>query len=411
LVVDDSATNRALVHKLLVSYGCHPAEAVDAESALTVLAEAALTDHPFQIALLDVNLSGMSGEDLRRRIASDPKLKRTALVLMTDFGQLLDSIRLEELGFSSQVSKPIWEHSLREALLAAGVKGSPVEAVAESVTSPIRDHEANSQKRILLAEDNRTNQIVAAAMLKKLGYSAHLVNNGVEAIQALREADYDLVLMDCEMPEMDGYQATRRIRDGRAAARNPGIIIIAVTADAMSGDREKCIAAGMSDYLPKPIDPSSLDEILNKWLHAPSAGVKLDLGDSAAAIEIIFNQEEFLARLMGDRDLAAEVIRGFLEDAPRQFLNLKKKLEEADAIGARLYAHSLKGAAVTMSADALLALCRDAQEAVVAGELSRALTLLPKMQEQYELLRSALLKAGWKGTELQEKSHHANTNS
>jgi CheY-like chemotaxis protein/HPt (histidine-containing phosphotransfer) domain-containing protein len=259
----------------------------------------------------------------------------------------------------------------------------------------------NRHARILVAEDNRINQEVAVAMLKRLGYSAHLVANGVEAIQALREADYDLVLMDCEMPKMDGYEATRYIREGRAETRNLHIPIIAITADAMTGDRDKCLQAGMSDYIAKPVEPQQLAEVLEKWLSLPACGeASPPAGESPANKEAVFdqpvfNQQDFLARLMGDKALARKVIAVFLDDAPRQLRILKTTLEEGDTDGARLQAHTLKGAAATLSAEALRALCSEAQEAAVAGELTRALALLPRMDEQFDLLKTALRQWGW----------------
>ena len=156
-------------------------------------------------------------------------------------------------------------------MLALGAKEArPTASAARPRRPQPRAARANSQARILVAEDNLTNQEVAVAMLKKLGYRADLVGNGVEALQALREADYDVVLMDCEMPEMDGYEATRRIRERRTGTRNPHIPIIALTADAMSGDRDKCLQAGMSDYLAKPVEPRQLADVLEKWLIPPA---------------------------------------------------------------------------------------------------------------------------------------------
>ena len=261
---------------------------------------------------------------------------------------------------------------------------------------------ANSQARVLLAEDNLTNQAVAKAMLNKLGYHADVVADGEEALQALREADYDLVLMDCGMPEMDGYAATRCIRAGPAGARNPHIPIVALTADAMSGDRDQCLAAGMNDYLAKPVDLRKLADALEKWLNAPASTGELSLPGShlLAKTETVFNQavfhqEELLARLMGDKDLSGKILAGFLDDAPRQLRTLKKMLEEGDADGARRQAHSLKGAAATISAEALRSLCSEAQEAAAASELIRALALLPRLEEQFELFKATLKQSGW----------------
>jgi PAS domain S-box-containing protein len=253
------------------------------------------------------------------------------------------------------------------------------------------------QARILLAEDNSVNQVVAQAMLMKLGYYADLVSNGLEALQALRQADYDLVLMDCGMPEMDGYEATQRIRDCRGGTRNPLIPIVALTADAMSGDRDKCLAAGMNDYVAKPVDVRKLGELLEKWLKPASAGqVNPPTDQMPAELEAVFNPKQLLARLMGDQDLAGKVITAFLDDAPKQLRTLKKMLEEGDADGALRQAQTLKVAAATLAAEALRAFCSEAQEAAAAHDLERASILLLRMQEQFERLKTTLQQSGWR---------------
>jgi two-component system, sensor histidine kinase and response regulator len=191
------------------------------------------------------------------------------------------------------------------------------------------------------------------------------------------------------MPEMDGYEAARKIRDARTGTRNPSIPIIAFTADAISGDRDKCLAAGMSDYLAKPVEPRQLSEILEKWLNSIAAGGgSHEIGQSPANTEVIFNREELLARLMGDEKLAHMVVAGFLNDAPAQLRSLRQKIDKGDANGVRMQAHTLKGASATVSAEALSALCREVQDAAAAKDLIRAATLLRQLEEQFELLKT-----------------------
>ena len=235
--------------------------------------------------------------------------------------------------------------------------------------------------RILVAEDNATNREVALAQLKKLGYQAVAVPNGAEAVQAIEHGRYDLVLMDCEMPVMDGYEATRRIRAAR-----PDFPIIALTADAMAGDRDRCISEGMSDYLAKPVDLERLAEILTKWLP------KSDAGEPAKPI---FDEDSFIRRLMGDRQLASAVLKGFIEDVPTQLNNLRRRLDEADAPGARSLAHTLKGASATVSAQSLQALALAMEQAGVAGRLDRCIELLPGVVAEFERFKNSLQQAGW----------------
>jgi len=259
--------------------------------------------------------------------------------------------------------------------------------------SPAR---ANRHARILVAEDNLTNQEVAMAILNKLGYHADLVANGVEAIQALREGQYDVVLMDCEMPEMDGYEATRLIRERGTGTHNPHIPIIALTADAITGDRDKCLQAGMSDYLAKPVEPQQLADVLEKWLIESAGGkVRSPVGQSSELAKTVFNQEELLTRLMGDKDLARKITAAFLNDGPRRLVTLRSKLDAGDAQGARVQAHALKGAAAAVSAEALRALSFETQEAAATGELARALALLPQLEKQFELLKATLEQLSW----------------
>ena len=241
---------------------------------------------------------------------------------------------------------------------------------------------SGSDARILVVEDNATNRVVVRAQLHKLGYKADAVTNGAEAIDSIQHERYDLVLMDCAMPVMDGFEATRRIR----GANQPNIPIIAVTANAMPADRDRCLSEGMNDYLAKPVDLGELADMLAKWLPASGAGERT---------KAIFNVEPLLRRLMGDRQLAGILLKGFLEDVPSQLDNLRKRLDEADGPGARSQAHTLEGAAATVSAEGLQAIALAMERAGVAGQLDHCGELLPRAVEEFERFKSALELAGW----------------
>ena len=244
-----------------------------------------------------------------------------------------------------------------------------------------------------MAEDSGTNREVALAQLRKLGYQASAVTNGAEAIQALEHGGYDLVLMDCEMPAMDGFEATRRIH----LSSQPGIPIIALTADAMSGDRDRCLAARMNEYLAKPVEFERLADVLARWL--PVAGgsesVQTPGPQSGEPTRVTFNLEGLLRRLMGGRQLASIVLRGFVRNAPSQLNDLRARIEEADATGARLQAHALKGSPATVAAEGLQALALAMERAGTAGHLDRCGELLPRVVEEFGRFKSTLEQSGW----------------
>ncbi len=393
LVVDDNPTSRALLHTLLTNCGCRSEETGDANSALTSLQRAAKTSDPFRVALLDGKMPGNDGFEVGKRIAADPEFEELALLLMSPLGQECNPELLKKSGFAGRLSKPIWESSLHEALALALRVGRPEPAV---VTSPPSTSPANPAARILVVEDNATNQQVALAILRKLGYRAETVGNGADALEALRRADYDIVLMDCEMPGMDGYETVRRIRRPSSGMRNPDIPVVALTAHAMVGDREKCIAAGMNDYVAKPIEPRQLGDVLPKWLRLPVQGesVLVAASDSRPAAEV-FREKELVARLSGDYLLAQTIVKGFLSDAPAQLQKLKQLTEQGDARGVGMQAHTLKGAAATVSAPGLRELARQIQQAASAGELSRVAALLRSVEEEFGRLKADLNQSGW----------------
>jgi PAS domain S-box-containing protein len=256
--------------------------------------------------------------------------------------------------------------------------------------------------RILVAEDNATNREVAVAQLRKLGYRADAVTNGAEAAEAVRLGGYRLVLMDCAMPVMDGFEATRRIRQTipPGLAGNPGfsgIPIVAMTADAMPADRDRCLREGMDDYLAKPVELDRLAEVLAKWLPPGGAGDTLPAAGEPAAerADAVFDEEALLRRLMGDRQLATAILQGFLANIPPQLHNLRRRLDAADSPGARLQAHAMKGAAATVSAQGLHAVALAMERAATAGQLDRCGGLLPRAAEEFERFQSTLKSAGW----------------
>jgi CheY-like chemotaxis protein len=269
LVVDDNDTNRRLLITLLNAWGCLPAEAAGGAAALHLLKEAVAAGRPFEIALLDMHMPDQDGETLGRLIRDDPALAPTRRVMLTSAALRGDAARLREAGFDAYLTKPLKEDHIRRCLTT--LRGAVLaEATPQMITRYTLDQPTETQgSRILLVEDNPVNQKVACLMLQKQGYRVTLADNGKTALDLLASEDFDLVLMDCLMPLMDGFEATHRLRSG-GTVRNPAIPVIAMTANVMEGDREACLSAGMDDYLPKPFNEEILSEVLRR--HLPGQG-------------------------------------------------------------------------------------------------------------------------------------------
>ena len=399
LIVDDNATSREILSTLLTSWGMRPSEADSGPWALQACYRALEENDPFLVAAIDMQMPGMDGEAVGRAIKADRRLSGTKMVLLTSLGSVEGARRFDEIGFSGRLDKPLRRDELFHVLSAvlSGTRGSDPH---------LADHRHSSQGlprtfagvpvRILVAEDNVTNQQVALGILKKLGLNADAVMNGAEAIRALSSIPYGLVLMDVQMPVMDGLEATRQIRGPNSIILNRRIPIIAMTAHAMQGDRDRCLAAGMNDYLRKPVSPQALAEVLTRWLpkNADETGPPRELEIAApmldSSLPVVFDRTAMLERLMGDEDLAREVIGEFLNDIPRQIEALKRCLGLADASSAWRQAHLLKGAAATVGGDALHALALEMENDGKAGKLEALAAHMDDLERQFLRLKEAM---------------------
>ena len=384
------------------------------ESGAAVLAqlrEAALAHDPYRIAILDMKTRDMAGDELGRRIKADPLLAGTTLVMMASVGRRGDANRFHEAGFSGYLTKPVKAGQLRPLL--ATLSGRPAGELAGSAPMVTRHTVAETQRRktrLLLAEDNITNQKVAIKVLEKMGHRVDAVANGAEAIRVLRTMPYDLVLMDVQMPEMDGLEATRRIREPETGVRNPQIPIIAMTAHAMKGDRERCLEAGMNDYVSKPINPQEVADAVARWLPAdaappvPAAPVE---AVSAAVVPAVPPEPEpvatpanaapawptrstLLDRLGGDEEVFVEVIKIFLEDAPLLLTGMDEALAAGDAKTLRRLAHSMKGSSGTAGAEALQQASQALEQAAAAGDLAAAAPLVPPVKALFQIVHETM---------------------
>lgn len=266
LVVDDNATNRQILQKQLQAWGAKPEVAAHGEEALKLLRQAAAAEAPYDMAVLDMQMPGMDGATLGQTIKSEDGLQAIPLLLLTSMGQRGDAARFSNLGFAGYVTKPVCQSELRQVLGAVLANQQPQDSQDKLITRHTVREMRRDQARILVAEDNVTNQIVVRGILRKLGLSIDAVANGHEAVTALEQIPYDLVLMDVQMPEMDGLEATRQIRESQHQSLNREVPIIALTAHAMAGDREMCLEAGMNDYVAKPISADALAEAIDRWL-------------------------------------------------------------------------------------------------------------------------------------------------
>jgi len=280
LVVDDNQVNRRMLHELLEAWGVRSCCYDSADEALKALRRAAADNDPFGMALLDYQMPHRDGENLGRSIKADPEVADTVLVMLTSVGRQGDAKRLESAGFAGYLLKPIRNSQLYATLVAvwgAHREGRSIGLVTRhmlseakpAVTSPSEEAPQRTRARVLVAEDNIVNQKVAVRILEKLDCRVDVAANGREALDMLEDLDYDLVFMDCQMPELDGYDATREIRRRQGAGRR--LPVVAMTANALLGDRDRCLESGMDDYMSKPVTPEGFEEMLECWAAEPVA--------------------------------------------------------------------------------------------------------------------------------------------
>jgi len=398
LLVDDHATNRLLLATLLRAWGCVTTEAAQAEDALRLMRQAASEQAPFAVALLDIKMPTLDGLQLGQMIKSETTLRHTRLILLTSLLQRGDDAeRMTQAGFAAHLTKPVRKQRLYECLVQVlGVAPEPDAAPAllshQILTQAAEISAVNaftSAIRILLVDDNLTNQIVARGILQKLGYR-HIdtASNGWEALERLSHTHYDLMLLDGQMPELDGFEVARRLRRGDVGPLNQQMPIIAMTALAMLGDEQRCLDAGMNAYLSKPVQPVELastiaaqlekikspaapllqrgkeDETpINKASQPPllkeeekppsatdSEKPPFAKGGLGGFQRPIFDITDFLGRVMNDPEIAREVIDQFLLDTPVRIAELRTAVEHNLLAEASLKSHAIKGLAANISA-------------------------------------------------------------
>jgi len=403
LIVDDNAASREILNVCMTSWGMRTTEVGDGSMALQAFYAALDADDPFAVAIIDMQMPGMDGAALGRAIRSEERLAMTKMVMLSSIGSRGDAKKFADIGFNAYMTKPTRTTELKVALrqVLATQQGEAVVSQPITTRHTVREMKnvfVGSKAKILLAEDNFTNQQVAVGILKKFGLTADAVANGAEAITALETIPYDLVLMDVQMPVMDGHNATRKIRDSRSAVMNHDIPVIAMTAHAMVGDREKCLVAGMNDYVTKPITPNSLLEALEKWLphnqvvidgidpKAESLTSRVDEGDKSPK----WSKDVLLENLMGDEELTRTIVSAFSNDIATQIDKLEQFIDAGDLQEMERKAHTIKGAAANVGAHVLQEIAFALEKAGNTGNIDGVEGDLEKLKIRFSDLQKEM---------------------
>jgi two-component system, sensor histidine kinase and response regulator len=382
LIVVRHAGNRRIIDRQLTPEGCILTFASSAEEGLEQYRAMLSSDRPPVAIIVDYELTDHSGPWLAAAIRASAA-PPSSLILLTSLSTSIPDADMRLI--DRVVTKPAKTAVLVRALAELTQIGGP--RVQASAITPVAL--AFSGMRILLAEDNPVNQKLATRLLERLGAEVQVASNGFEALQALRESDFDAVLMDCQMPQMDGYEATRQLRGPEGRVKNPQIPVIALTAHALATDRTKCLAAGMNDYLTKPINPKHLQEALTKALPLPETQTALGARQGA----VLFDETALLLRTDGDRDFARDLIKLFAGSASETLSHLGRALQDSgDPEVIRKLAHSLKGSAATASAGAMAAACANLERLVGSAQAPAALNSLAAV---FRLTCAEWERLGW----------------
>jgi two-component system, sensor histidine kinase and response regulator len=381
LVVDDNTTNRKVLMGQLILCGVDPVAASSADEALALMRQASAAGRPYDAALLDHLMPDCDGAELGRIIVQDGSINSTRLILLTSSGQRGDGQLFAHIGFAGYLLKPVTQRDLTECLilvLANTAQSWHLQSQPIITRHALRAQRALSGNRILLAEDNPVNQKVAVRLLEKLDYRVEVVADGRAAIGAWQAGNFDLILMDCQMPEMDGYAATREIRTLEEGKRH--IPIVALTAHAMKGDEEKCRAAGMDDYLTKPIDRIKLDACLNRLLpSSASTGSMLAIQETAVPATSSIDWPALLDSIDSDAGFARDLLSAYIDTADRELAIIAAALASGDIATVRESAHTLKSASANLRAAAAASAAAQLETAAKLGESARIPALAEKL--------------------------------
>jgi len=393
LVVDDHPTNRTILRTYLAQWQCRVEETGDGPSAISMMLAAAHQGEPFRVALLDYQMPGMDGEQLAKNLQQHAEAVQTALILVTSVMHRSPNSELTRLGFEGCLVKPVRQASLFDCLAAVlgppeGAKHSPALGLVTEDTLPPA---AGVRRRLLVAEDSLANQKLLRRLLEKAGHECHVVSDGNAAVQAVEHTDYDLVLMDCQMPGLDGYEATRKIRHREGTHQHT--TVIALTASAMKGDRERCLEAGMDDYITKPVIRQSLMSMIARWTESrPQPQAEVDSQPSSIQKEEVDAVNlAALRKTVGDdpghlRDLA----QTFLHENRERLIGLRTALSGEDHDSVRQLAHGVKSSALNFQAARLADLAARIEDHGRSENLGPVPTLLTQLHEESERVETCL---------------------
>jgi len=387
LIVDDNATNRTILQHTIAEWGMVPTAVAGADEAMAALEAGESAGNPFKVALLDLHMPGIDGAQLARLMKADPRFSKIHRILLTSTG---DRGGLEGTEVACHLTKPIRQAALFDVIAEFVASGQQLErertsdATSEAKT-PVRSG------RILLAEDNTVNQAVGRRMLETLGYEVDVVANGADAVDALAKFSYDAVLMDCQMPVMDGYEATSTIRAAESNFRR--IPVIALTAGAMDGDAERCLAAGMDDYLAKPVRVEQLGKTLSRWLGDGEESVDLESTGVGQDETLDLRVVEALQAMAAPRAGAfGEMVQVFDDSVSGNLLALREAVRRVDVEAVEHISHSMKGSASVFGAQVLAARATEVSALVKTGEvnLDELTRLVAAMDDEFNRVRLLL---------------------
>jgi len=411
LIVDDNETNRAVLRGQLESWGAVVTEASSAAEALDVLDTRCSSEgkSEFVVAFLDMQMPDIDGLELGIQIRAEPRCDEIKLVMMTSMARRGDARRFADIGFSAYFPKPTTTSDLFDALQVVMAGGDALDQAQPLVTkhyvnslSTLDDETAIScwskSARLLLVEDNHINQAVALGVLEGFGLTSDVAGNGIEALIAVKEAaemePYHLVLMDCQMPDMDGYEATRQIREGVAGEAAIDLPVIAMTANAMMGDREKCLEAGMSDYLTKPIDNEALEAMLQKWLpdnlRLADISITRNTDINKNARSEVWDKAAAMKRVRGKEERLVYLVELFVSDMPKRMDELRAALHKQDLQSVMETAHAVKGISANLGALRLTETAADIEQLGGAIDEDDAQRLVKALERDFSEVQQYL---------------------